>query len=123
MSLHRAAPDKGETRKSSRRSPRADAAATAAGSASHQAKQLAGEISKSLAHGHIDALTPEAIQALMAALSRLYAAQAEAGAAYLPIGARSAVTATDAMVVASGLLKAVNLAVFELGMWQSWTGR
>jgi hypothetical protein len=27
------------------------------------------------------------------------------------------------MVVASSLLKAVNLAVFELGMWQSWTGR
>jgi hypothetical protein len=27
------------------------------------------------------------------------------------------------MVTASGLLKAANLAVFELGMWQSWTGR
>ena len=31
--------------------------------------------------------------------------------------------ATDVMVAASGLLKAANLAVFELGMWQSWTGR
>jgi hypothetical protein len=27
------------------------------------------------------------------------------------------------MVTASGLLRAANLAVFELGMWQSWTGR
>jgi hypothetical protein len=27
------------------------------------------------------------------------------------------------MITASGLLKAANLAVFELGMWQSWTGR
>jgi hypothetical protein len=26
-------------------------------------------------------------------------------------------------VTASGLLRAANLAVFELGMWQSWTGR
>jgi hypothetical protein len=26
-------------------------------------------------------------------------------------------------VTASGLLKSANLAVFELGMWQSWTGR
>ena len=25
--------------------------------------------------------------------------------------------------LASGRLKAANLAVFELGMWQSWTGR
>jgi hypothetical protein len=27
------------------------------------------------------------------------------------------------MVTASGLLRAADLAVFELGMWQSWTGR
>jgi hypothetical protein len=27
------------------------------------------------------------------------------------------------MVTASGLLKAPDLAVFELGMWQNWTGR
>ncbi len=27
------------------------------------------------------------------------------------------------MVTASGLLRAANLAVFELGMWQSWTGK
>jgi len=27
------------------------------------------------------------------------------------------------MVTASGLLRAVDLAVFELGMWQNWTGR
>ena len=27
------------------------------------------------------------------------------------------------MLTASGLLRAANLAVFELGMWQSWTGR
>jgi hypothetical protein len=26
-------------------------------------------------------------------------------------------------VTASGMLRAANLAVFELGMWQSWTGR
>ena len=33
------------------------------------------------------------------------------------------VTPTEVMVTASGLLRAANLAVFELGMWQSWTGR
>jgi hypothetical protein len=27
------------------------------------------------------------------------------------------------MLTASGLLRAADLAVFELGMWQSWTGR
>jgi hypothetical protein len=30
---------------------------------------------------------------------------------------------TAVMSTASGILRAANLAVFELGMWQSWTGR
>jgi len=97
--------------------------AFADGDISAQANQLTAEIKKSLAQGRTDAVAPEAVQALMAATCRLYAAQAEAGGEHLPIGARSGVTATDVMTVTSGLLKAVNLAVFELGMWQSWTGR
>ena len=36
---------------------------------------------------------------------------------------RTTVTPTEVMITASGLLRAANLAVFELGMWQSWTGR
>jgi len=51
------------------------------------------------------------------------AAQIEAGEQVLPLPQRGGATATDVMVTASGLLKAANLAVFELGMWQSWTGR
>jgi hypothetical protein len=47
----------------------------------------------------------------------------EAGEQLLPLPERGGATATDVMVTASGLLKAANLAVFELGMWQSWTGR
>jgi hypothetical protein len=35
----------------------------------------------------------------------------------------TAVSATDVMITASGLLKSADLQVFELGMWQSWTGR
>jgi hypothetical protein len=59
----------------------------------------------------------------MAAVCKTYAAQVEAGEQLLPLPPRGGATATDVMVTASGLLKAANLAVFELGMWQSWTGR
>ena len=31
------------------------------------------------------------------------------------------VTATDAMLAVTAILKAVNVATFELGMWQAWT--
>ena len=59
----------------------------------------------------------------MAALCRTYGAQIEAGREVLPLKDRTSVTSTDIMTTASGLLRASNLAVFELGMWQSWTGR
>ena len=90
---------------------------------SAQAKRLAAELERALAGGRRDALSTEALQALMAAACKTYAAQVEAGEQVLPLPARGGATATEVMITASGLLKAANLAVFELGMWQSWTGR
>jgi hypothetical protein len=90
---------------------------------SAQAKQLAAELERALAGGRRDALSTEALQALMAAACKTYAAQIEAGEQVLPLPERGGATATEVMITASGLLKAANLAVFELGMWQSWTGR
>jgi hypothetical protein len=87
------------------------------------AKRLAVEMERALASGRRDLLTTEALQALMAAVCKTYAAQVEAGDELLPLPQRGGATATEVMVTASGLLKAANLAVFELGMWQSWTGR
>jgi len=86
-------------------------------------ERLAAEIDRALAEGRTDVLTLDAIQALMAAACRSYSTQVEASGNFPPLAARSRVTSTDVMVTASGLLKAANLAVFELGMWQSWTGR
>ncbi len=91
--------------------------------ASAEAARLAAEIEKSLAGGRADVLTPAALQALMAAACKAYAAQVEAGNPIAALSARTTVTPTEVMVTASGLLRAANLAVFELGMWQSWTGR
>jgi hypothetical protein len=93
------------------------------GDASALALALAGDIDRALNEGRTDVLSEAAVQALMAAACRSYSAQIEGGGSYLPLSDRSRVTSTDVMVTASGLLKAANLAVFELGMWQSWTGR
>ena len=93
-------------------------------SLSADARALAGKIEAAL-HGHDRAavLEPEAVQALMTALCKVYSQHSENGARYDAFSSRNPVTPTDVMVTASGLLKAANLAVFELGMWQSWTGR
>lgn len=95
--------------------PASDAALTDA------ARRLAGDIERGLAEGRT--LSPEALQALMAALCRTYSAEIEAGADLLPLKERGNVSNTDVMIMASALLRSANLAVFELGMWQSWTGR
>jgi hypothetical protein len=91
--------------------------------ASAQALRLAADIERSLADGRLAMLTVPALQALMAALCKAYAAQIEAGNPLAALAQRTTVTPTEVMVTASGLLRAANLAVFELGMWQSWTGR
>jgi len=90
---------------------------------SAQATQLAAALERALGDGRSDAIKPEALQALMTALCKTYAAQIEAGGDFTPLHQRTAVTPTDVMTTASGLLKSANLAVFELGMWQSFTGR
>ena len=99
------------------------AKAAAEGAASTEASQLAAKIERDLRDGRTDTLTPQAFQALMAALCKSYGTQLEAGANFLPVADRSSVSPTEIMTTTSGLLRAANLAVFELGMWQSWTGR
>ena len=114
------------TAKAVRRSKtaRAKPAAKGAGAAlSAAAIRVAAEIERALADGRLDALTPAALQALMAAVCRIYSARVAAGDQFLPVKQRSGVTSTDVMLTASGLLRSANLAVFELGMWQGWTGR
>jgi hypothetical protein len=89
---------------------------------SADAIKLAEEIERAFAQSD-DAISVEAMQALMAALCRVYGAQVENGARHTPIPEGQVVSPTGVMLTASGLLRAGNLAVFELGMWQSWTGR
>ena len=97
--------------------------APANGSTSSDATKLAAEIERALVSGKLDTLTPQALHALMSACCKNYATRVEAGEDLLPLAQRTTVSPTEVMVTASGLLRAANLAVFELGMWQSWTGR
>lgn len=88
---------------------------------SREALALAARIEKMLEAGDLQTVQPHAQQALLAALCKLYAANTEAGERYGALGQRSAVSATEVMIMCGALLKAVDLQVFELGMWQSWS--
>ena len=90
--------------------------------ASADAKRLAATLERSVADGKLDLVSADALQKLIAAACRVYSARTEAGEQFTPVP-RNSISATDVMLTASGLLRAADLAVFELGMWQSWTGR
>jgi hypothetical protein len=133
MSSRKAATAKAAVRRSTAAQPAGKPAAKVAAApaskvaadpaASKEATQLAATIERGLKEGQLDTLTPKAFQSLMAAMCKSYSAQLEAGNDFLPLGDRNAVSPTEIMITTSALLKAANLAVFELGMWQSWTGR
>ncbi len=89
---------------------------------SSEATQVAASLDRILADGNLETISAEALQALIASACRLYRARREMGEEFAPVP-KNALSATDVMVTASGLLKASDLAVFELGMWQNWTGR
>jgi len=113
--LNRAA--KAASRPRSEAAPKASARRIVA-----DARALAAALERAIADGRLDILSTEALQALMAAACRIYAARREAGEEFTPV-ARNAIAATDVMVTASGLLRAADLGAFELGMWQGSTGR
>ena len=63
------------------------------------------------------------VQELLARAVKQYAERAEERGALSAFPSEQSVTATEVMVTVTAMLKAVNLQVFELGMWQSWAGK
>ena len=90
---------------------------------SNRAIAMAREIDLATLNGKVDAISPQAMHALLAALLKAYGANVEAGDAYPVLAGPASVSGTDVLTMCGALLKAADLQVFELGMWQSWTGR
>jgi hypothetical protein len=67
--------------------------------------------------------TDAEIQTKLAKAVRLFAERAAERDGGLPAFASDAATATEVMVTVTAMMKAVNLQVFELGMWQAWSGK
>ncbi len=64
----------------------------------------------------------EVIQEGLTAMVRLYSVKFQLGERWEPFSEGGMVPATAAMIMCTTMLKAVNVEVFELGMWQSWSG-
>ena len=62
------------------------------------------------------------VQEGMTALTRLYATKFQLGERWEPFSENNVVPATAAMIMCTAMMRQVNVEVFELGMWQSWSG-
>jgi hypothetical protein len=72
--------------------------------------------------GDWDKLSNEALQRVLGKAVRVYAARVQAGDKFRPFAPGSGITATDVMVAGTMMMKAVNVQLFEFGMWQAWSG-
>jgi hypothetical protein len=86
------------------------------------AEQLAGSLKGWIAAGQAGAFPDQTMRRLMAVLVKLYAAKFDEGQRPALLDADGDVSATAVLVTTSALMRASNLEIFELGMWQSWSG-
>lgn len=69
-----------------------------------------------------EALPDEMIKEALTALTRLYTVRFQVGERWSPFVSDRAMPATAVMIMATAMLRAVNVELFELGMWQAWSG-
>ena len=78
--------------------------------------QLAGDL---VLQAKEDQLSPESIQKLVTIAVKLYVARRISSPDLAPFTA-GVVTATDVVVATTEMLRAVNVELFELGLWHAW---
>jgi hypothetical protein len=70
-------------------------------------------------------LSDDDLQQLLALAMKEYSERQQGDHPFPAFGAHQAdadLTATDAVIVASAVLDALGVEIFELGMWQTWGG-
>tara|TARA_R110000787_G_scaffold32139_5_gene85031 strand:- start:469 stop:834 length:366 start_codon:yes stop_codon:yes gene_type:complete len=66
--------------------------------------------------------SPEMIQQGLTALTKLYTVRFQEGERWEPFTSGRGMPVTSVMIMTTAMLQAVNIELFELGMWQAWSG-
>ena len=68
-----------------------------------------------------EAPSQEMIQEGLDALTKLYTVRFQEGERWDPFPNGRAMPVTSVMIMSTAMLQAVNIELFELGMWQAWS--
>jgi hypothetical protein len=90
-----------------------------------QIAELASDIAANFAEVIEDAKLADVSDAtlgqLFAIVIKLYGAKAQLGNPPRPFARNSGITPQDVMISATGMLEGVNVPLFDLALWQSWS--
>ncbi len=67
-------------------------------------------------------LPDEVVRQAFTAMTRLYTVKFQLGERWPPFVNDREMPATAVMIMSTAMLRAVNVELFELGMWQAWSG-
>jgi hypothetical protein len=90
-----------------------------------QIADLASDIAASFAEviedDKLSDVSDETLGRLFAIVIKLYGAKAQLGNPPRPFARNSGITPQDVMIGATGMLEGVNVPLFDLALWQSWS--
>jgi len=85
------------------------------------ASDIAAIFAQTIEEDRLTDIPNDSLGQLFASVVRLYAAKAQIGNPPRPFARNSGITATDVMIGATAMLEGVNVPLFDLALWQSWS--
>ena len=85
------------------------------------ASDIAASFAETIEADRLDDVANESLGQLFASVVRLYAAKAQIGNPPRPFARNSGITPSDVMISATAMLEGVNVPLFDLALWQSWS--
>jgi hypothetical protein len=85
------------------------------------ASDIAAVFAETIEEDRLNDVPDDSLGQLFASVVRLYAAKAQIGNPPRPFARNSGITATDVMIGCTAMLEGVNVPLFDLALWQSWS--
>jgi hypothetical protein len=85
------------------------------------ASDIAANFAEVIEDNKLADVSDESLAQLFAIVVKLYGAKAQLGNPPRPFARNSGITPQDVMISATGMLEGVNVPLFDLALWQSWS--
>jgi len=85
------------------------------------ASDIAAAFAETIETDRLSDVPDDSLGQLFASVVRLYAAKAQIGNPPRPFARNSGITPSDVMISATAMLEGVNVPLFDLALWQSWS--